>query len=680
MQSLEDRSTTIAAQLTHELAAIEQRLRAIVATHQHAPGGPPNAWLHQADQQAAERANMYAQAADTPPMQYLASRLGVEASEQTVLWLLIAHEMSDVSRQLMRDLSTENTADATLSVLRTAAFGGTTTQAWDALGTHGRLQRFGLIERTDGGNDRVPLHRQTFKVAARVVDLALGNVRLDQTLAPVAQFHHVASGGSDFAPLAALTYAPGVVEYTDAMIAARDRTNALPQFAALIGAKGLGKRLLIGNLLRNHQRPWIEVNCSAVATLEASAVAATARALARECRLLDATPVLCNVDTLLPVGKRSSAVLDSLLVELATAQRDVFATGTRMPIVNEVNSLGAAIAIDCSEPTSQQRAGLWAKCLTLPDVDVDLLAELYPLPPSMMARVARTATAKAIASQQRDGNAIVIDAIADVVGDTFGDIAERVVITQNWNDIVLTDDQRNDVAELMARIVERQRVYQAWGFANKVGRGLGVIALFSGMPGTGKTMLAGMIAANVGLPIFRVDVSQISSKWIGETDKNLATLFDAAETSHAILLFDEADALFSKRTEVKSSNDHHANTTVSYLLQRLEAFKGICFLTTNHEKSIDEAFRRRISMHIRFALPLEEERLAMWLAAIPAAAPVAAIDFEKLAKRFAMSGGYIRNAVVRAAFLAAKDNSAITYDLLLIAAQREYEAMGHLAH
>ncbi len=675
MQSLVEHGATAPEQLAHELLAIEQRLRDIVAALQTSvPTNQPDSWFQRANQRAAERADQAARASVNTPMQFLESRLGIQANELTVLWLLIAHEMSDVSRQLMRDLSTENTADATLSVLRTAAFGGTTTQAWDALGAHGPLQRFGLIERTDGGNDRVPLHRQTFKVAARIIDLALGNIRLDQSLATIARLCPALDD------LDSLTYAPGVREHTAATIAANNRTTARPQFAALIGAKGLGKRLLLGNLLQRQQKAWIEVNCAALALVDPSNLTTIARVLTRECKLFDATPVLCNVHELLPVGKRSGAALDSLLLELAAAQRDVFATGTRMPIVNDVTGLGASLALECREPTAAQRTAMWTQCLPLPNVEHDLLAELYPLPPAMMARVARTALAKAIISPRRDSNAIVIEAIADVVGDTFGDIAERVVVTQDWNDLVLTSDQHNDVAELMARIVERQRVYQAWGFADKVGRGLGVVALFSGMPGTGKTMLAGMIAANVGLPIFRVDVSQISSKWIGETDKNLALLFDAAETSHAILLFDEADALFSKRTDVKSSNDHHANTTVSYLLQRLEAFKGICFLTTNHEKSIDDAFRRRISMHIRFALPLEDERLAMWRAAIPAAAPVTTIDFEHLAKRFAMSGGYIRNAVVRAAFLAAKDNSAITYDLLLLAAQREYESMGHLAH
>nr|MBA2540740.1 ATP-binding protein [Deltaproteobacteria bacterium] len=167
------------------------------------------------------------------------------------------------------------------------------------------------------------------------------------------------------------------------------------------------------------------------------------------------------------------------------------------------------------------------------------------------------------------------------------------------------------------------------------------------------------------------------SKWIGETEKNLAALFDAAEAGHAILLFDEADAVFGKRTEVRSSNDRHANHETNYLLQRLESFTGICILTTNHDAAIDEAFRRRLSVHVRFPMPEADERKRLWQALIPKAAPTASeLHFDQLGETFVMSGGYIRNAVLRAAFLAADAKTQIDAGFLLRAAQLEYEAMG----
>jgi SpoVK/Ycf46/Vps4 family AAA+-type ATPase len=190
-------------------------------------------------------------------------------------------------------------------------------------------------------------------------------------------------------------------------------------------------------------------------------------------------------------------------------------------------------------------------------------------------------------------------------------------------------------------------------------------------------MCAGLIARDLGTEIYQVDLSKLASKWIGETEKNLAALFDAAEAGHAILLFDEADAVFGKRTDVKSSNDRHANHETNYLLQRLESFTGICILTTNHENAIDEAFRRRLSVHVRFPMPEADERTKLWQALIPKAAPIAEdLRFDHLGQSFVMSGGYIRNAVLRAAFLAADARTSIDGNFLLRAAQLEYEAMG----
>jgi len=193
-------------------------------------------------------------------------------------------------------------------------------------------------------------------------------------------------------------------------------------------------------------------------------------------------------------------------------------------------------------------------------------------------------------------------------------------------------------------------------------------------------MAAQLIAKTLSVAIYQVDLSKIVSKWIGETERNLAQLFDAAEAGHAILLFDEADALFGRRTEVRTSNDRHANQETNYLLQRLESFTGICILTTNHDTAIDQAFLRRLSVHVRFDIPELEERRLLWRAMLPKNAPVAPdLQLDLLAKTFVMSGGYIKNAVVRAAFLAADTTGVIDAELLARAAHLEYEAMGKIA-
>ena len=242
---------------------------------------------------------------------------------------------------------------------------------------------------------------------------------------------------------------------------------------------------------------------------------------------------------------------------------------------------------------------------------------------------------------------------------------------------MLPDDVLREIREFIARIKHRRKVLHEWGFARKVAKGLGLSALFSGPPGTGKTMVAALIASELALDLYQIDLAKVVSKWIGETEKNLGELFDAAEAGHAVLLFDEADALFAKRTQVQSSNDRHANLEVNYLLQRLESFAGVVVLTTNHETAIDEAFRRRLSLRVDFPVPEPDERERLWRTLLPAeAARATDLDLAALATRFEMTGGYIKNAVVRAAFLAADEGTPITMHHLLRAARAEYQAMG----
>jgi len=266
-----------------------------------------------------------------------------------------------------------------------------------------------------------------------------------------------------------------------------------------------------------------------------------------------------------------------------------------------------------------------------------------------------------------------------VLDDRLGTFAKRIEVTQTWDDLVIDHDQAQAITELIARVRQRRTVYEQWGFASKVGKGLGVAALFSGPPGTGKTMVAALIANELGLELYQVDMAKITSKYIGETEKQLGEMFDAAEAGHAILLFDEADSMFGKRTEVRSSNDRYANLETNYLLQRMESFKGICLLTSNHESNIDPAFQRRLSLHLRFQVPDVDEREKLWRAMLPSQAPLDShIDFASLARRFEMTGGYIRNAALRAAFLAADEGTPIGERHLEHAARIEYEGMGKI--
>ena len=238
------------------------------------------------------------------------------------------------------------------------------------------------------------------------------------------------------------------------------------------------------------------------------------------------------------------------------------------------------------------------------------------------------------------------------------------------NELVLPAPQLATLREIFAHVRNRAKVYGAWGFSQKGARGLGISALFAGASGTGKTLAAEVLANELRLDLYRIDLSQVVSKYIGETEKNLRRVFDAAEHGSAVLLFDEADALFGKRSEVKDSHDRYANIEVSYLLQRMEAYRGLAILTTNMKESLDPAFLRRIRFVVQFPFPDAAERIEIWRRMFPAQTPVEGLDMSRLAKLH-VAGGNIRNIALSAAFLAADANEPVRMNHLLRAARAE---------
>jgi hypothetical protein len=248
-----------------------------------------------------------------------------------------------------------------------------------------------------------------------------------------------------------------------------------------------------------------------------------------------------------------------------------------------------------------------------------------------------------------------------------------------WDDIVLPNDQIAQLREIVATVRGRPVVLDEWGVGRKLSSSRGVTMLFSGPPGTGKTMAAEVIAGELGLDLFKIDLSTIVSKYIGETEKNLEHIFSEAETSNAILFFDEADALFGKRSEVRDSHDRYANIEISYLLQRMEAYDGVTILATNLRSNLDESFTRRLQFAVDFPFPEEAYRLRIWLSLFPQDVPRAAdLDLAGLARRFKLAGGNIRNVIVGAAYLAASDGGAVRMDHLIHSTRRELQKMGRL--
>jgi hypothetical protein len=583
----------------------------------------------------------------------LDARFRLSSSESCALWHLLSASLDTTVDQLLCAATLQPTA--TLEAVRRAVFGTRrTVEAARALGAEGTLRRLHLFLQPEREINEAS---ERWRVCPRLETWLLGDDGVDMQLAGIA---------------ALLPKVPTNRILDTGCEKLLSEASAKSAVLVISGARGLGRRTALTSSAAMHGIDLLEVRCAGLSKDEA-AFRRQLKLLARECLLLGRAPLIRNIDAL--VDGTDTSRVDLVGSELvAELDGPVFVTcGPQRPAIRWGRP---TVVVEMKPPTSAQRAQLWLRELGQgTQEDAEYLATQYPLAPALIHHAAAAAKARANGKPLQPDD--IYQGVRAVLDDRLGDYAKRVEVTQTWDDLVLADDQREAVQYLVARIRQRRTVYEQWGFAAKVGKGLGTSALFSGPPGTGKTMVAALVAKELGLELYQVDMAKVVSKFIGETERNLAALFDAAEAGHAVLLFDEADSLFGKRTEVKSSNDRYANLETNYLLQRLESFTGICLLTSNHEANIDPAFQRRLSLHVRFELPEADERAALWRAMLPAAAPVQpGTDFERLARSFVMSGGYIRNAALRAAFLAAEEVSAITGAHLERAARLEMEAMG----
>lgn len=363
-----------------------------------------------------------------------------------------------------------------------------------------------------------------------------------------------------------------------------------------------------------------------------------------------------------------------------------------------------ALPIDISPPGTAERIEIWREALGLAgqglNGTVDRLAAQFSLGPSSIRAAAAQArlrespgpvNAAADRSTQSSSSELFAGAIIPAeAGTPYEDLssnlwsicraharprldglAQRLEPVALWEDLVLPDRQKLLLRQVALQVRQRAKVYEGWGFASKCARGLGISALFAGPSGTGKTMAGEVLANELNLDLYRIDLSQVVNKYIGETEKNLRRVFDAAEQGAAILLFDEADALFGKRSEVKDSHDRYANIEVSYLLQRMETYRGLAILTTNRKEALDAAFLRRIRFVVDFPFPEAAQRAEIWRRVFPRQTPTEGLRIDRLA-RLNAAGGHIRNIALGAAFLAADAEEPVRMNHLLLAARYEF--------
>ncbi|HJP88002.1 MAG TPA: AAA family ATPase [Candidatus Limnocylindrales bacterium] len=341
-----------------------------------------------------------------------------------------------------------------------------------------------------------------------------------------------------------------------------------------------------------------------------------------------------------------------------------------------------ALILDAPVPSIEQRHSLWVGSLNghrPVEFDPAVVTIAFRLAPDQIKHAAQAAHRATIAAGRQMTVADVASGARAQNAAGLERLARRIEPRATWADLVLPEESEAQIRELTARARHRDTVIGKWGMGGGNSRRLGVTALFAGDSGTGKTMSAEVLAGDLGFDLYVIDLSTVVDKYIGETEKNLDKIFTEADRVNGVLLFDEADALFGKRSEVKDARDRYANVEVAYLLQRMESFDGLAILTTNLRANVDEAFIRRLDAIVDFALPEEAHRRQLWERNLPPKVPRDGdIDLEFLAKRFKLSGGDIRNICVAAAFLAAAEGRSVSMGDLIRATEREYQKLGRL--
>jgi hypothetical protein len=379
--------------------------------------------------------------------------------------------------------------------------------------------------------------------------------------------------------------------------------------------------------------------------------------------LLAGTAVLVDAQAV-ERGSGASGVFDDLIARL----------GATLFVVGPERWHGAPTShvVSLPRPTRAEQNALWRTALggyrNSVNGEVDAIVQQFDFGPGTIADVVARA---ACGPGGVITGAGLWRSCREQTGPALNDLAKRITPAYGWEDIVVSDGVRAQLRELAGQVEQRGRVYEAWGFGAQLTRGRGITALFAGLSGTGKTMAAEILAAHLELDLYRIDLAGVVSKYIGETEKNLRKVFDAAQRSGAILLFDEADALFGTRTEVRDSHDRYANVEINYLLQQMEDYTGLAILATNRRGSLDPAFLRRLRFVIEFPFPSVDDRRRIWERVFPAQAERGALEYEFLS-RLELPGGNIRSIAINAAFLAAADHAPIAMPHLVRAAAREY--------
>ncbi|MGW0209344.1 AAA family ATPase [Streptomyces sp. NPDC003233] len=540
---------------------------------------------------------------------------------------------------------------------------------WSALAPVGPLRRWRLVE-LDDRDGTVALTAARIRIDERILHFLVGVDYLDVRLHGL--LHRVALPGEAL---------PAAYERTAGEVSvgwAAAELETLPH-VELVGADRQTRWEIAAAAARESGLTLYAVSAEDLPT-DPGERDRLARLWQREAVLLPAALLVERYDGASGVSLGEAPA--GLSARDTSAAVDALTGGLAVPLVlsadepRPATARGRAERVTVPALSSEEQLDVWSGALgDLPDVTEDGLRGLvaqFSLPAHVI-RAAATSVRRSSGSRDVGSDPTQLAWRAGLLEARMAldELGRRVEPRAGWDDLVVAERQRAILREIVAHVRRRATVHHEWGFESVLRRGLGVTALFAGGSGTGKTLAAEVMAGELGVDLFVIDLSQVVSKYIGETEKNLRRVFDAAERGGALLLFDEADSLFGKRSEVKDSHDRYANLEVSYLLMRMEAYRGLAVLTTNMKKALDNAFMRRIRFVVDFPFPSVPERAEIWRRVIPDRTPTEGLDPERLAQ-LTVAGGSIRNIALAGAFLAAEEGSPVRMEHMLAAARTEY--------
>ena len=595
-----------------------------------------------------------AESAPQPPaLIMLARRLGLSEFERLTLLLCTAMELDTGFGELCDNVRANPAQRHPSFALAFTLFDR---PAWDAMSPERPLRYWRLIEINQPGAQA--LIGSALKADERIVNYIKGLNYLDDRLAPL-----VTPMSADRGALP-----PSQLKVADAMVSSLQNATggARAPVIQLLGADAASKHVVAQRVMDSLGMTLYQLSTEALSTQTADRET-FARLWQRESALL---PIALYIDT--AELDRSNTAQTTALQRLLVHGLGVVLLASREPRP-ELGS--AAFMFDVAKPTAREQQDAWHEVLgeSAHDQPARLAGQFY-----FNLAVIRDIATRALAATADDPGALP-DALWSAClrhsRPTLDQLAQPLEPKASWDDLELPATEKAALRQITLQIQNRAAVYDGWGFRQRMNRGLGISVLFAGESGTGKTMAAEVIANELQLGLYRIDLSAVVNKYIGETEKNLRRLFDAAEEGGAILFFDEADALFGKRSEVKDSHDRYANIEINYLLQRMEAYSGLAILATNLKGSLDSAFLRRLRFTVNFPFPGPIERIAIWRKAFPPETPTAELDFARLAK-LNLTGASIHNIALNATFLAVQAEApAVTMPNVLEAARGEFRKL-----